>query len=77
MEKYSTHLGMKDIPKEIKCNSPPYYFESLKEKFIHSWGKIVEQKESLTWFMMVPIGSIIVLHYLVMLGISQTWQFYS
>lgn len=36
MEKYSTHLGMKDIPKEIKCNSPPYYFESLEEKFIHS-----------------------------------------
>lgn len=77
MEKYSTHLGMKDITKEIKCNSPQYYFENVKEKFIHSCGEIVEQEESLPLFMTVPIGSIIVLHYLVMLGISQTWQFYS
>lgn len=61
MEKYSTHLGMGGITKEIKCNSPLYYFESLKEKFIHSCGEIVEQKESLTLFVTGPIGSIIVL----------------
>ena len=61
MEKYSTHLGKEDITKEIKCNSPLYYFESLREKFIHSCGEIVEQKESLTLFVTGPIGSIIVL----------------
>ena len=75
MEKYSTHLGMEDITKEIKCNSPQYYFENLKEKFTHSCGEIVEQEESLTLFMTVPIGSIIVLHYLVMLGIARPGNF--
>lgn len=35
MEKYSTHLGTKDIPKEIKCNSPLFYFSSPEKKKVY------------------------------------------